>query len=715
MRALFFRMPVRSILLVCGGILAWAIAAQGAARRDGSMPPSARELRAYENEWRAAVRDLDAGRPERAARRVAAFDPGDSLASLYRLSFLAGARLAAGDTVRADSLAAAALTGEIGPVWRHHFLGFRLRTFPATASDEATLVFLREVIAGALDNPLRAEGLHRALALDTSVVSRQERNEFLRRVTSAALADARLDSLYRRTAPDYPHGSGTWEEQRLMLDLEEKLGLWTEAVARAEAARPLARGTEDARFLQGRIALWLYNRGAFTESIRQYDVFRARYGDAPEALMQTARAHRRLGDHTRAQQWYSRLVERHPRDARTAEVLWMRAFDAEIEGRMDEALALYERIIRDFPGHVRAWEATFRLGLVRHKWGEPAKALEMFRGLREADAPGRLVGGARYWEGRLLMRSGDSNAARSAWEGLVRDYPFGFYGHAARRDWQAAGDFPDSLSWRFWMVRARRDVDASRQWLLDRVPGARAVPEGFGESRYLPPARLLSIGLDTLAMLTLRDRVSTDPNNSLLMFDAAILCREAGFDYEAYRFGLRLMDRLPLSVWADAPVHVLRLFYPPSYASLAEPEARRAGIPPALVLALIKQESGFDPLAVSRVGARGLMQLMPTTGAEQARKEGMQAFHVDSLFDPAVNIRLGVAYLRDVLRRDEGQYHYALAHYNAGPTALARWRPRLDGRPLEESVEDIGYAETREYVKRVMANYWTYQALWEGM
>src|SRR5690606_29219693 len=111
--------------------------------------------------------------------------------------------------------------------------------------------------------------------------------------------------------------------------------------------------------------------------------------------------------------------------------------------------------------------------------------------------------------------------------------------------------------------------------------------------------------------------------------------------------------------------------------------------------------------------ARGLMQLMPATGTEQARKEGLSGFHPDSLFDPRVNITLGVAYLRDVLRRHDGHVGFALAHYNAGPTALARWMPRLAGRPLEEIVEDIGYAETREYVKRVAANYRTYNVLWE--
>src|SRR5205085_2177695 len=129
--------------------------------------------------------------------------------------------------------------------------------------------------------------------------------------------------------------------------------------------------------------------------------------------------------------------------------------------------------------------------------------------------------------------------------------------------------------------------------------------------------------------------------------------------------------------------------------------------------ALIKQESGFEPRAVSRVGARGLMQMMPATGVIQARKEKIADFDPDSLFVPRVNTRLGIAYLRDVLKKYDGNPYYALVHYNAGPNALERWLPRLSGRPIDEAVEDIGYAETRDYVKRVMANYWTYQELWD--
>jgi soluble lytic murein transglycosylase len=214
-------------------------------------------------------------------------------------------------------------------------------------------------------------------------------------------------------------------------------------------------------------------------------------------------------------------------------------------------------------------------------------------------------------------------------------------------------------------------------------------------------------------VLTLQARANAAPADLWLLYDAAVRCRAAGFDYEAYRFALRLSDRLPVERWPAAPVAVLRLFYPPSYDRLVRAEAARADLPPALALALIKQESGFDPRAVSRAGARGLMQLMPATATEQARKEGLRGFDPESLFDPAVNVRLGVAYLRDVLRRQDGNVTFALAQYNAGPVALARWQSRLQGRPLEEVAEEIGYAETREYVKRVSANYLTYQVLWE--
>jgi soluble lytic murein transglycosylase len=571
---------------------------------------------------------------------------------------------------------------------------------------------LRVALSAPLDNNDKAEALYRLLELDSAAVTRAERYGFMRQLIPLALPGMRLDTVYRRWLLSFPPDDTVSGEQQLALDLEERLGHWSEAIARATAMQRRAPGGEAAKSLQNKLSLWHYNKGSYTESLKQYLVYRERYGDSPEVLLQIARTHRSLADDAQARKAYTRLVARFPRDARSAETLWMYAFEDEMLGKTDTALAAYARIARDFPQHARSGEAMFRTGLVQVRRGDFAAAQRAFAGLRVAAKSGRLTGAARYWEGRALEGMGDSAGARAGWAALARAYPFGYYGHMARAELVRRDGLPDSLQWSRWLNTA--DGEGVKTWLTTALPGGNGVAEGFGESAWLPVDKLFDLGLDTLAVLTLQARANAAPANLWLVYDAAVRCREAGFGFEAYRFALRLSDRLPLEQWPAAPVEVLRLFYPPSYAELVRPEAARAGLPPALVLALIKQESGFDPAAVSRVGARGLMQLMPVTGTEQARKEGMAGFHPDSLFVPAVNVKLGVAYLRDVLQRHNGSTELALAHYNAGPTALARWMPRLGNRPTEEAMEDIGYAETREYVKRGGANWGRYGGWGEG-
>jgi soluble lytic murein transglycosylase-like protein/outer membrane protein assembly factor BamD (BamD/ComL family) len=655
-------------------------------------------------------------------RAVALLDKlpeGDSLASLYRASVSASARLRAGDTLGADRIVAAAqavrfVAGD--SVWTGHFHRLRMRTLSALPPGPR-----RDVLRAALKTPIgfvdRVATLHRLLEADTLLVARGERLEYLRRLASSAPVDGRLDRAYRRALAVFAVDSAR-DSQRLLVDLEERLSLWSEAIARGERIASRARDSGDTateRAMAPRIALWYSNKGAYSESIRRYEGVIFRFGESPEAMLQIARAYRSTGHDEASRDAYSRLVERFPKDGRAAEVLWMRAFDAEMSGSFDTALAGYERIARDFPQHVRAGEARFRGGLVRLRRGDAEGAAASFAALRASMKTGKLVGAARYWEGKAFAARGDSGdtakaaSARAAWATIVRDHPFGHYGHLARGELARRGALPDSLAWSRMLNRA--EGVAVARWLDAVTPGVPPPAPGFGESRLLPVRDLFALGLDTLAVLTLQARANAASGAIRPWYEAAVSCRAAGFDYEAYRFGQKLADKLPLERWPAAPVVVLQLFYPPSYDIYVKPAAERYGVPARLATALIKQESGFDPKAVSRVGARGLMQLMPTTGAEQARKEGV-AFHPDSLFVPAVNVRLGVSYLADVLRRQGGDVSLALAHYNAGPTAVDRWMPRLAGRPPEDVAEDIGYAETREYVKRVGSNWKTYAVLW---
>jgi soluble lytic murein transglycosylase len=103
---------------------------------------------------------------------------------------------------------------------------------------------------------------------------------------------------------------------------------------------------------------------------------------------------------------------------------------------------------------------------------------------------------------------------------------------------------------------------------------------------------------------------------------------------------------------------------------------------------------------------------MPTTGKEMARRQGIANFEVSQLTDPLINLRLGVAYLRDISRAWGSRPALVLANYNAGPLPCQDWKGAFDRLPLDEAAEEITYWETRGYVKKVMGNWWTYQALW---
>ena len=151
-----------------------------------------------------------------------------------------------------------------------------------------------------------------------------------------------------------------------------------------------------------------------------------------------------------------------------------------------------------------------------------------------------------------------------------------------------------------------------------------------------------------------------------------------------------------------------RLAYPRAHWPLIVRAAERHGLDPLLILAVIREESRFDPRAVSSANAIGLMQLLPSTaGGVLGRPVGPAA-----LMEPALNIRAGTAYLAGLLRRFQGTVPLAVGGYNAGPGGVRR-HADLARSDLDRFVEELPYAETRAYVQRVMQSYGIYRWLYE--
>jgi soluble lytic murein transglycosylase-like protein len=173
--------------------------------------------------------------------------------------------------------------------------------------------------------------------------------------------------------------------------------------------------------------------------------------------------------------------------------------------------------------------------------------------------------------------------------------------------------------------------------------------------------------------------------------------REAGFlSFAQELFYLNKKQKNLEAFWGGS--------HPQAYGDIVGAACGRLGVDPHLVWSIMRAESRYFDQALSPVGARGLLQLMPYTAAKISNRTGDWDFTPQDLYDPYVNIFLGAWYIRELLTYFNGEGVLAVAAYNAGPQVVTVWRHRWDGFTVDEFMESIPYKETRNYVKEVFHN-----------
>jgi soluble lytic murein transglycosylase len=197
----------------------------------------------------------------------------------------------------------------------------------------------------------------------------------------------------------------------------------------------------------------------------------------------------------------------------------------------------------------------------------------------------------------------------------------------------------------------------------------------------------------------------------------ALRLAQSAEKYDPPHRAMRLMKSLVpayLQIPFDgAPEAFWRLLYPLPWRAALERYSRQQGLDSYVVAGLIRQESEFNPNALSPANAYGLTQVMPSTG-RQLLKQSPRRFRARVLFNPELNLRLGTTYLRHVLDSHTGRWELALAAYNAGPMRVRTWVTWADFREPAEFIETIPFTETREYVMAVLRNADMYRKLYSG-
>jgi soluble lytic murein transglycosylase len=211
------------------------------------------------------------------------------------------------------------------------------------------------------------------------------------------------------------------------------------------------------------------------------------------------------------------------------------------------------------------------------------------------------------------------------------------------------------------------------------------------------------IRLDDPALKELQTALTQAPGSTAVSLELARLYRDQGQPLTAIKVIQRAHPEYTLYQGGEVPREVEEVLFPLAHWKTIQKECQREGLDPYLVAGLIRQESGFDPNARSRANARGLMQLIPSTGRLVARHHGLRRISSSQLYEPELNIRLGTSFFSNLVKRF-GRIEYAAAAYNGGPTRAARWLRERPSQEIDEWIESIPIRETRLYVQAVIRN-----------
>ena len=366
----------------------------------------------------------------------------------------------------------------------------------------------------------------------------------------------------------------------------------------------------------------------------------------------------------------------------------------------DKAIDAYRELQQRFPKGGRASYAHWKVAWLSLRQGRTAEAKTGFEqqiGLYPTSAE---VPAALYWRARLAEEDKDSAMARAYYQKISERFRNFYYGELARR--------------RLREIRA--DDDPQPYTLLDRVP---AINAGTNITTSDPPtdnlryqkAQVLENGaLVDLAVRELQAAATEDKGNWVTAATAKIY-EDAG----RYDGAIQVFKRAVPNYFAvDLPTlprpYWEALFPKPYWPDLKKFSSQNA-LDPYLVASLIRQESEFNPGAVSRANALGLMQLLPKVGSSVARQEKLHHFSSEQLFTPEINLQLGTRYFRQMVDKF-GTFEYALAAYNAGSNRVDDWLGQGKYRDPQEFVESIPFTETREYVQAILRNANVYRQLY---
>jgi soluble lytic murein transglycosylase len=580
---------------------------------------------------------------------------------------------------------------------------------------------------------LEARALQSTAAADAVKTLREQYTHLPQPDGALALADAyqaandlaNAADFYRRVYVQYPIGDAAAKAEAALLALKDAMGALFPAPLPQQLLRRADRLLELHAYPQARSEY----EAALDQLVGfERDTARIRMGAAdylngkaaaayrylaglnlPEAEADAERfyymgecAHR-LNNDEGAAAALRHLGEKHPKSPWRLRALVSQANRFLVANRVEDYLPLYKSVYEGFPTDPAAptshWKIVFHAYL--HDRGDAGRLLQEH--LERYPSHG-TAGAALYFLGRIHERGNNIAAARACYQRLADGFQNSYYAALARGRLSA----PE--------MQKPGAADETVKFLAAlKFPQPHPIPAESTHATTLRIERsrlLRAAGLADLADAELRFAARTDAQPTLVAMEMAAADTADAVPYLGVKAMKSLVpDYLNLPA-PDAPREFWQYLFPMPYRPELIADAQAHNLDPNLVAGLIRQESEFNPDAVSPANADGLMQVRPGTGAEFARAAGIRSFTSRMLFQPEVNLKIGTAIFRSMLDKNGGSMEQTLAAYNAGPNHVAEWLTWNTYREPAEFIESIPFTETRDYVQAVIRNAEMYRRLY---
>jgi len=410
-------------------------------------------------------------------------------------------------------------------------------------------------------------------------------------------------------------------------------------------------------------------------------------------LMELARNH---DNDTEQQRLVTQLEQRFPESQWLAEALFSAGNMYMLRKDYATAVGYYSYLAAHFPNHKNAAAAHWRAGWLSYREGLFPDAARMFDEQIRLYPTATESAAALYWRGRLFELQDKQPALAAAnYRTVVSRYQHYFYAQMSRQRLSTLGQ-P--------MTVAQTEIEGFK---------ARPIPhltDVFpADSPHIAKARLIAnAGLNDY----IGQELAADPDSeSWGALAEAQIYSSFGETFRAMRALKRALPYAASAPINSIPLAYWRILFPEPWWDTIKTESAKNGLDPFMVVSLIRQESEFNPSAISYANAYGLMQLEPSVGKSLARQEGLTNFQTYQLLNPEINIRLGTKYLKQLIDHFGGVQEYALAAYNAGDSRVVDWQSAGPYHGIDEFVESIPFSQTRDYVQAILRNEEIYRGI----